>query len=355
MFLVDRISAKDVLPPVCVALAAFLAFRLDFYSALDFAERNAVGGDYAIIARNLAMPLSIAYLPDATEPFAYPPTTAILLWPLRWMQSQLGYIVFTVAGAACLALICRRYLTPVALFLMLISFPLVNVALLGQPGFLVVALTLAGLAARDRRLAGIAFAVGAGIKPQLLALVPIYLLATRDWRAFMWAGGGYALIVLLSVAAFGLEAWRMWPNTIENYRAIILNGEVIRWVVTPIGMAERSGLTLWPVYIVCGLAALALPLAKYSDPIEALFGVTLAALMILPYGCPDNLLGLMPMAAREIARGRVAPILPFTLWFAPAATFGGIALALQMNLQIIKRYIDRGVATLPQEGELFEG
>jgi hypothetical protein len=114
---------------------------------------------------------------------------------------------------------------------------------------------------------------------------------------------------------FGFEVWRLWPATIERYRADILSGEVIRWVISPIGIAERRGFPVWPVALSAGAVALALPFLRYCDPIEALFGLTLAAILIMPYGCPDNMVGLMPLAARNISHGKLVEIIPVALLF----------------------------------------
>lgn len=306
------ISRRTIIFVACfVAVAASAALSVP--TLTKFIELGLFGSDYLIIASNLAKPLSSAYLPSADAPFAYPPTTTILLWPLGLFQS--AYLAFTSVTAIAFLATCRKTMPPLALALVPLSFPFINVALLGQPTFLVVALAMFGLSARDRRLGGVALAVAAGIKPQLVALVPLYLIAIRDWRAFGWAGGIYGALVLGSVVAFGVEGWRLWPSALANYRNVIAGGDVIRWVITPIGMAQRDGFPVWIAAIYGFGTALALPFIKYRDPVEALFGLTLGALLILPYGCPDNALGLVPLLARNIVSGKLVEVIPFSMIF----------------------------------------
>ena len=47
-------------------------------------------------------------------------------------------------------------------------------------------------------------------KPQLWLLVPVALLAAREWRALGSALAAAALLALASAAVFGLEPWREW-------------------------------------------------------------------------------------------------------------------------------------------------
>lgn len=307
-----------------ILLAVVMSASIAVPTLSKFAALNMFGSDYFVIAKATGEYAEVAY-GAANPPFAYPPTTKLFLWPLEYFQTTAGYIAFTTLTAGGFMLACRKYLGRTELALIPLSFPFINTALIGQPTFLVVALMLLGLSLKDRRLAGLVFAVAAATKPQIVALVPLYLLARRDWRAFLFAGGGYALAVMLSISLYSIWSWQEWPAAVANYRDVIVNGEVIRWVVTPIGMATRQGLPVWPVAIPCLIGAVALPFVKYRDPVEALFGLTLAALLILPFGCPDNMLGLVPLLVRRIASGRPVEALAYSLYIPAAAVLASFA------------------------------
>lgn len=307
-----------------ILLAVVMSASIAVPTVTKFAALNMFGSDYFVIAKAMGEFAEVAY-GAAYPPFAYPPTTKLFLWPLEYFQTFAGCAAFTAATAGAFLYLCRKHLSRVELALIPLSFPFINTVLIGQPTFLVVALTLLGLSLKDRRLAGLVFAVAAAIKPQLVALVPVYLIATKDWRAFVFAGGGYALAVMLSISIYSIWSWQAWPAAVANYRDVIVNGEVIRWVVTPIGMAIRQGLPIWPIAVPCLIGAVALPFVRYSDPIEALFGLTLAALLILPLGCPDNMLGLVPLLVRRIASGRPVEALAYSLYIPAASVLASFA------------------------------
>jgi hypothetical protein len=81
----------------------------------------------------------------------------------------------------------------------------------GQTGLLAAALMAGGFRAMGRRpfLGGLILA-GLAFKPQLFFLVPIVLLAARQWRALAGLVVGGVGLVALSAAAFGPAIWLRW-------------------------------------------------------------------------------------------------------------------------------------------------
>jgi hypothetical protein len=319
-----RLERGPVLRASVILLALVMTASMASATVGKFISAEIFGIDYFTIARGMAQSLPDAYRSDGL-PFAYPPTAKLFLWPMGLFQGMTAYAAFTGATAAAFLLACRRHLSPVELAMVPLSFAFLNVALCGQTTFLVVALMLAGLTAKDRRWAGVLFAVAAAIKPQLLVAVPIYVIATRDGAAFRWGTATISGLIVLSVAIFGIDPWLALVPTLFKYGDVIISTEGIRWVITPIGMAIREGLPLWSVAIPCILGAAALPFLKYADPIEALFGLTLAALLILPFGMPYEALGLVPLLARRIARGGIPEALPFSMYFPGVAILASFA------------------------------
>lgn len=305
----------------------FVAVMLSAYIGLQMIggmiRENLIGVDFFTFVRNVQQPLSISYAPVTDAPFAYPPTMPLIFWPV----SYLGFAGFMVLSTIFLLMACRKYLPTIAMIIAGLSLPFANVIVCGQLTALVVSLSLFGLAAQDRRLAGLLFAVAAAFKPQLVAFIPFYLLAIRDWRAFLFAGGGYAVIVFASVLAFGVAAWADWLGSLANYRDVVTTGDVFQWVITPIGMAERAGLPTLPIAFLCAAGAVALAFLPYKSPIEALSGLTVASLLVLPYGLAYDTLGIVPLAALQISRGRWLPIIPYSLIW-PIAAIGVLLIDL---------------------------
>lgn len=310
-------SLPTILPPPLHILCMFTAVAASAYIAITMFEGMAregiIGVDYYTFVRNVSQPLAVSYAPHPTAPFSYPPTMPLLFWPF----AKLGYLGFTALSVVAFLTVCRKHLPPSALCLAAVSFPVLNVISCGQLTALVIAIALFGLSSTDRRLAGLAFAVAAGLKPQLVAFFPLYLIAIRDWRAFIYAAGGYAGLALASILVFGAPAWVQWFGSIAQYRNVILTGDVLQWVITPIGMAERAGFPVAAVAGISAICALALPFLRYKSPAESLFGLSVASLCVLPYGLAYDALGIVPLSALLIARGNWLPVIPFSLIYPP--------------------------------------
>jgi len=307
---------------LAVTMSAFMASP----TIATFLRNDIVGVDYFVIAEGLRGTLTEAY--SVTDPpFAYPPTAKLFLWPMALLPTTIGYALFTAATAALLLCASRRHLARSELALILLSFPFLNAALCGQTTFLVAALMLLGLTTKDRRVAGVILAIGAAIKPQLFLFVPLYVLVNRDWDAVRWGAASMLGIVIVSIGMFGIEPWVQFPAALANYGNVIIQNGVIRWVIAPIGMAMREGWPMWPVAIPCALGALALPFLRYCDPIEALFGLTLAALLVLPFAIPYEAVGLVPLLVRRICRGKLVEVLAYSFFWPGIALLASLRTA----------------------------
>jgi alpha-1,2-mannosyltransferase len=77
-----------------------------------------------------------------------------------------------------------------------------------------------GFAALARRpaLAGLLLGL-LTYKPQFALLVPIALAASRQWRALAVAAAAACALALASVAAFGIEPWRVWLEWVAGSTA----------------------------------------------------------------------------------------------------------------------------------------
>jgi hypothetical protein len=154
--------------------------------------------------------------PLPLHPWLYPPHFLLLLLPFGMLPFAAAEAVFLLVTFACLiaASWCfansaeRRWLH--GLSLLLCPATAITVCL-GQNAFLTSALLLGGLGLLPRRplLAGALFGM-LTYKPQLWLMVPIVLIAARQWRALAAAAATALLLTLASLALFGAEAWRAW-------------------------------------------------------------------------------------------------------------------------------------------------
>jgi alpha-1,2-mannosyltransferase len=155
--------------------------------------------------------------------FFYPPVFLLICLPLAalpYLASLGAWLALT--GAACWLTI-RRWLGRPASMLTAVAFPATFSNLgHGQNAFLTTALFGGGglLLATRPFLAGACF--GALIfKPHLGLLIPVALLAGRQWKAIAGAVASAAALVALSLLAFGWETWAGFLATSNLARAAL--------------------------------------------------------------------------------------------------------------------------------------
>ncbi len=223
----------------CVVLAAigasyladFVAFTLrsdapfpfgDFFAIWSYARF--LGEHQAIALYDLAA-LHAAQvgwgMPAAhTNPFPYPPSFILALWPLQglsywtalpvWLAVSFGlYLVALLAGAA------RPHPASV---LAAVLAPATTVTLVaGQSGFLAAALLVGGARLSFTRpvWAGVLFGL-LTYKPQLGLLVPVALLAAGQWRCIAAATATTVILAAATAAAFGAAIWPAWLGALPD-------------------------------------------------------------------------------------------------------------------------------------------
>ena len=223
-----------------IGLYGWLLFVMVFDRDLLIARRyNAAGADYMVYwsAARAALAGKFGLLADPVAftdelnrhfhasligpfkllPWMYPPHFLLILLPFALLPFTLSYAVFQlVSFAAAVAAACCFWAGPSRRWsvwlvgLTLAPATSVNV-IVGQNGFLTLALLLGGVGLLGRR----DFAAGAILglliyKPQLAMMVPVALLAAGHWRALAGAAVSASFAVALSAAIFGLAPWWEW-------------------------------------------------------------------------------------------------------------------------------------------------
>jgi hypothetical protein len=145
-------------------------------------------------------------------------------------------------------------------WLLTIAFPPVLITVThGQTAFLVAALLGAGVLWTGSRplLAGVCFGL-ATIKPQLGILVPIVLLATREYRVIAAAALTALSLGLAATWAFGPQIWSDWLAVSREARAALEHGAVgFGKMQSPFAGARLLGAPVAWAYAVQGAVSLA--------------------------------------------------------------------------------------------------
>ena len=240
----------------------------------------------------------------------YPPIFSLFAAPLGLLRYREAFLawdgVTLLALAAVVYMIVRRSSAIAAVLAS--PFTAWNF-LAGQNGFLTGALLGAGLYLLERRpvLAGICIGC-LTYKPQFGILLPVALVAARQWRAFASAAVTAIALAGISAAAFGIAAWAMLPRALLAQQHVVLqaDGQMLAdWgrIQTIYGLARylHGGKLL--AWLVQGAATLGLVFVVWqvwrSPGRHALkaAAVSAAALIATPYAFSYDLAALaIPIA-----------------------------------------------------------
>jgi hypothetical protein len=278
--------------------------------------------------------------------FSYPPHALPLFAPFGALPYLVAYAVWCVLGAAGFAAVALGGRPVSDNKILLAAFALapilwVNV-IFGQMGLLLAALFVGALRALPRRpvLAGVLMGL-LTIKPQLGLLLPIVLLTTGAWRAIAAAVATALGLAALSVAAFGLEAWRLYvAETMPLQWGFVtrMDGFYVNQMVTPYTAFWSFGIPLHAALLLQAAISVVIAATTFqtlrsdaSWPLKSAV-VAFGSMLMVPYALAYDL--AIPLAALVwyllAERPRETPLglaLAGALWALPFA----MSITLQSN------------------------
>lgn len=182
---------------------------------------------------------------DGYFSWSYPPTFLLLTAPLALMAYAPAHLVWLAATLPLYSAAIRAILPRPGVALAALAFPAAfwNAGC-GQNGFLSAALIAGGLAALERRpaLAGVLFGLMT-YKPHLGLMIPLALIAGGHWRAFAAAALTALGMAVVSLLAFGPEAWTAFAQSagLMN-RGVMVEGRAnFGELLSPFGMVRWLG------------------------------------------------------------------------------------------------------------------
>ena len=190
-----------------------------FYSAV----RAALDGKLGLIydGARLTADLNARFVgflahPLPLHPWLYPPHFLVLLLPFGFLPPVLAALAFLATSFALMAAaLCALAHNPREKLLYVLSALLCPasaiVVWLGQNTFLTAGLLVGGFAFGQKRpvLGGVL--LGAlTYKPQFWLMVPVALIAARQWKMLAWALASATALMLTSLALLGPGLWRDW-------------------------------------------------------------------------------------------------------------------------------------------------
>ncbi len=198
------------------------------------------------------------------NPFLNPPVFLLICAPLAALPYLLAFVLFEAATALLWLGITTRIAGGGRLAAMaLAAVPSVWWALgWGQNSFLSASLMGLGTLLLPRRpyLAGAAFGALC-FKPHFGILIPVALLAARQWRAIAGAAASVVGLVSLTAVCFGTAIWPAFVNMALHARGTVESGKILfEGHVDAAGALRLLGVPAgpgWAVQAVVSLVALA--------------------------------------------------------------------------------------------------
>lgn len=196
---------------------------------------------------------------SAQNPFPYPPTFLILLWPLGLLPYDAAYLAWTAGTLAlfiwAVLLTCSRL--PLSVIGVIVAPTSIACIGSGQSGFLAAALITAGVRLAGSRpvLSGILIGI-LSYKPQLGLLVPVALASAGLWPAFGVACATVIGLAAITTITFGWAVWPAWISMLPAYAAMFDRNAVLKYIPTVLGNLQMIGVALPIAKAIQGLAAI---------------------------------------------------------------------------------------------------
>lgn len=264
--------------------------------------------DYSTVGRLLHWGID-----DPPATFVYPPSALPLFALFAEFEFAAALTGWAALSGAALALSSRSRWAPLLIFTPPVLWALPG----GQTSVMMGALAFCALQSLHRpRLGGVLLGVALSVKPQLVFLIPVALLLTRQWQVLVTAILTFAIMTLCSAFLFGWEQWIVWLTFLPDYLLLHENNPNLRSNEIAFGLAGWiRGLAL-----IVG-ATLTWRAARHRDPVTVFVLATCTALVVSPHAMGYEFAVLSPVYARLMAgRGWSASAIllliltPFLVW-----------------------------------------
>lgn len=245
--------------------------------------------------------------------WAYPPQSLLFAWPFGLAGYFVTFAAWSVLGLVVLAAGARRFgFNWVETSILVLSPAALSCIYFGQTGNIATGLLLFALAGRDHRSIGsIASAAALTVKPQAGFLLALLWLTNRRWSLIAATSAATLLLIGLSIALFGMEAWRDYAGlTLPELSDLERNGSgpftlMIPTMFMSMRLAGFDGDTAIVIHFAFAAAVLAFLIWRLRgerDPMNQAALVLIGTCLITPYLHLYDL-GILMAGALIIMRG----------------------------------------------------
>lgn len=191
--------------------------------------------------------------------YSYPPVMMLLCWPLTLLSLVPALLAWSVFGIGLCAWSLSRLVGWRMAVVATIGAPAAFFNLIdGQNGYFSAVLLVWGLTLTDRRpmLAGVLLGMLCS-KPQLGILLPVALVAGRQWRALAAAAAWVTLLVAASVILLGPDAWfGFFDQMVLERRLLQFDSSTWAGMPTVFVLMRMAGADLTAAYLMQAVSAI---------------------------------------------------------------------------------------------------
>lgn len=232
-------------------------------------------------------------------PFPYPPPFLAIVTPFAVMPFGIAFILWVAVTATFFALATKRAAP--------LSFTFGNTPaaidfMIGQNGFLICGIFVFGLSLISTMPLVAGAILGLMIfKPQLALLLPVAMLAGREWRVIAGAIASVSLVLALGLILFGLKSYQGFWDILPFY-VDLLRHHKLPWneLASPFALARFVGIAQTPaliIHTVIAVVATVLTARAWWMKLDERVPILATATMLIPpyFFTYDALLIVVPM------------------------------------------------------------
>jgi Glycosyltransferase family 87 len=261
---------------------------ISFWAAAKLALQGNFAGIYDI-EQHRAVQIAVIHL-DGKMPFPYPPPYILAVLPFGLLSYPMAHAAWVILTASAYVAAARKLVAGSA-WLALAFPPAIICGIIGQNSFLAAAIMMLALAHVGPKpfKAGLIFGLLI-FKPHLGILIPVALIAGREWRIFAGATVSTLGLMLGSLVLFGWASWTGFFALLPLYGNIAADG-LVSWnkmasVYAALRLIGVPEMLAWIMHGGVALSAVAILWRTWATSKDiGVRGITLvsATLLISPY------------------------------------------------------------------------
>lgn len=158
-------------------------------------------------------------------PWLNPPTFLIVMQGLAYFRFSISFLIWSLSTVALFLGLAWKLFPNRYAFLAVFFIPSFIFTLqVGQSSFLISFLIVSGLLLSDRNPIPAGILIGLlAIKPQFAVLIPVALVASRNWRTFVSAAITVCIFISISIAFYGVSLWGDFITNTMQHSSIVLS------------------------------------------------------------------------------------------------------------------------------------